>query len=183
MKTQTKNILITIVFAAVFLGGLIWLSRLPAGRANLPAGQEGLPPGSENANTAVAAYAGRLVPNERNYDFGQIKMSAGKVSRRFALKNAGTATALLGRIYTSCMCTTATLWRGTSNLGTFGMPGHGLLSPANQPIAPGEEITLEVIFDPAAHGPAGVGPAKRVVYVEEGEGEPLELLITATVTP
>ena len=185
MKTQTKNILIAIVFAAVFLGGLVWLSRLPAGQANLPGGQAGLPPGSENANTAAGAYAGRLVPNERNYDFGQIKMSAGKVSRRFALKNAGTEIALMGRIYTSCMCTTAYIVRPDGSAkGPFGMPGHGgAVPPANESVGAGESRIIRVVYDPNAHGPAGVGRIDRFITLTDDSGTTLEYEIKANVTP
>ena len=69
-------------------------------------------------------------------------------------------------------------------LGPYGMPGHGGFAPAiNQIVASGEEITVKVIFDPAAHGPAGVGLIERAVYVENNSGKPVEIQFKAVVTP
>ena len=43
------------------------------------------------------------------------------------------------------------------------MPGHGgLVSFANQEIGAGEEALMEVEVDPAAHGPQGTGPPKKL---------------------
>ncbi|KKT83316.1 MAG: hypothetical protein UW81_C0021G0020, partial [Candidatus Giovannonibacteria bacterium GW2011_GWC2_44_9] len=41
----------------------------------------------------------------------------------------------------------------------------------------------EVVFDPAAHGPAGVGRIERAVYLENSASEALQLKFSATVTP
>ena len=48
---------------------------------------------------------------------------------------------------------------------------------------PGDDAVVEVVFDPAAHGPAGIGPIERVVTIENSAGRPLELAFNATVTP
>jgi len=71
------------------------------------------------------------------------------------------------------MCTTATITdNNKKETGTFGMPGHrGNLSRADIIIEPGENITVKAIFDPAAHGPAGVGLAQRSIYLETDSGE------------
>lgn len=53
----------------------------------------------------------------------------------------------------------------------------------NQTINPGEEASVEVVFDPAAHGPAGVGQIQRTVTIENNTGKPLELGFSAVVTP
>lgn len=67
--------------------------------------------------------------------------------------------------------------------GPFGMPGHGAIPTINEALEPGTEATIEVVFDPAAHGPAGVGKVNRVVTVETASGEALQLSFQATVTP
>jgi len=86
------------------------------------------------------------------------------------------------KIYTSCMCTTAVLKQGDQSWGPYGMPGHGFMPAVNKTVRPGEELSLEVIYDPNAHGPAGVGYVERLVYLATDKG--LDLLkITATVTP
>ncbi|MEK7549216.1 MAG: DUF1573 domain-containing protein [Patescibacteria group bacterium] len=101
------------------------------------------------------------------YDFGVISMGNGNVSHRFALKNENSETITIKKIYTSCMCTTATLIDSKGEKrGTFGMPGHGDLSNIGFQIAGGETVEIEAIFDPAAHGPEGIGPVKRIIYIE-----------------
>jgi len=52
----------------------------------------------------------------------------------------------------------------------------------NDTIKAGETREIEVVFDPNAHGPAGVGLIERVVRLEYGE-KTLELNIKAVVTP
>ena len=83
------------------------------------------------------------------------------------------------------MCTTAILKMSSGKeLGPYGMPGHGGFAPSiSQIVDPGEEITVKAIFDPAAHGPAGVGPIERAVYVENDSGRPVEIQFKAMVTP
>ena len=46
-----------------------------------------------------------------------------------------------------------------------------------------EEMEIEVIFDPNAHGPAGVGLAERAVYLDNDRGVPFELTFSADVAP
>ena len=124
-----------------------------------------------------------LLANEVSFDFGTISMAKGKVSYAFKIKNPTTEPITLTKIYTSCMCTTASLLNGSKKLGPFGMPGHGAVPRINSILQPGEEADLEVVFDPAAHGPAGVGKIERAVYVESKSSVPLEFGFTAMVTP
>jgi hypothetical protein len=82
------------------------------------------------------------------------------------------------------MCTTATLTTSSGRLyGPFGMPGHGFVPPTNAPLSPGQEASVRIVFDPAAHGPAGVGRVERVVTLEAPNARPLELRFVALVKP
>ena len=63
------------------------------------------------------------------------------------------------------------------------MPGHGFGPKIDETFLPGEEAVIEVIFDPSAHGPAGIGTVERAVYLENDSGLLLELLIKAVVAP
>ena len=111
-------------------------------------------------------------------------MAQGKVSHEFTIKNVGKEPLKLGKMYTSCMCTTVSLLLNGEKKGPFGMPGHTPLPKVNKEIQPGGSAQIEVIFDPAAHGPAGVGIIERVAYVEGSSlAEPLEFGIKAFVTP
>jgi len=132
----------------------------------------------------AAVQPGPLVAARPNYDFGAISMAAGDVSTTYRIKNEGAAPLTLDRIFTSCMCTTATLITANGRKqGPFGMPGHGPLKAVNAQLAPGEIALLEVVFDPAAHGPSGVGRIERVVTVNAKGAPPLELGMVAMVRP
>jgi hypothetical protein len=110
-------------------------------------------------------------------------MAAGMVSHRYWFKNEGAAPVLIQRIYTSCMCTTATLVKGMRVVGRYGMPGHGPLPDVNESLAPGEAAYIDAVFDPAAHGPSGLGHTERVITIERAGVELLALHFTANVTP
>lgn len=120
---------------------------------------------------------------ETMYDFGDVSMAKGKVTRNFKVANNSGQPVNIGRVYTSCMCTEAKLMMGGESFGPYGMPGHGMTSSINKTMVPGSEADVEAIFDPAAHGPAGIGPVERAIYIETKNGAPLELKFRANVTP
>ena len=159
-----------IAIAAV-IGGLLWLGRPTSTDKEL--GNAG----------AGAGNSGSLAAEESTFDFGAVSMASGNVSHLFRIKNSGSSAIAVTKLYTSCMCTTATLINGNERNGPFGMPGHGFIPLIQESIGPGQEADIEVVFDPTAHGPAGIGRIERIVYVEQKYGETLELQIGATVTP
>ena len=110
-------------------------------------------------------------------------MANGVVKKSFEIRNPSNSGATIRKVYTSCMCTSARLITKERQLGPFGMPGHGVIPTINQSLAAGEAATLEVTFDPAAHGPAGVGPIVRNIFVESADGGKLTLEIRASVKP
>jgi hypothetical protein len=149
----------------------------PGGNAPAPAASRA------PAATGEARAAQVLAARETHFDFGSISMAAGMVSHRYWFRNEGTAPVLIQRVYTSCMCTTATLVKGMRVIGRYGMPGHGPLPDVNEALAPGEAAYIDAVFDPAAHGPSGLGRTERVITIERAGGRPLELQFTAYVTP
>lgn len=167
--TMNKNILVGIGIIAV-LGILFWLGR---GNINDPNNSANL---SENVALNLAA-------SEDYYNFGEISMAAGKISHDFKVKNSGAELVKIEKLYTSCMCTAAYFFQNGKKLGPFGMSGHGFVPPLRKIISPGEEVIISVTFDPAAHGPAGVGPIEREIYLEDKSGPLLTLGIGAKVTP
>lgn len=164
---QNKSIFLGALASLAILGGIIWLAK----------------PDATTNQEASASGDGKLAAEESSFDFGSISMAKGNVSRNFKIKNTGAGTATINKIYTSCMCTVATLEVRREKWGPFGMPGHGLVPNLKIKLAPGEEAGVEAVFDPAAHGPAGVGQIERAVIIESDSGEPLELRFTALVTP
>ncbi len=126
---------------------------------------------------------GQLTAGESFYDFGSVSMAKGLVSRKFTLTNPDSVPAVVIKIYSSCMCTKGTLTVGDRTYGPYGMPGHGAIPGIAAEIAPGQTAQLEVIFDPAAHGPAGVGKIERTVTAELNGQSPLNFNFSANVTP
>lgn len=162
-----KNIIIYVLSTAAVVGGLVWIAR-PNQNANLD---------------PTAAVISTLAASENQYDFGAISMANGNVSKTFTVSNSGSESVMLEKIYTSCMCTEASLILNGQKFGPYGMPGHGLVPKVNRALAAGETAEIEVVFNPNAHGPAGVGPIERIIFVEEKGRQPLELNIKAMVTP
>ena len=131
----------------------------------------------------AASLTGTLTAVQNATDFGRISMRNGKVSYRYSLRNETEAPALIEEIYTSCMCTEASLLLGAERVGPFGMPGHVSNPKVNGVVQPGQSVMVEAVFDPQAHGPAGVGRNDRAVSVVLGGQRVLELQFTAYVTP
>lgn len=166
---NSKSILGIFLGTVALVGGLIWL------------GQPGVNPnGSRDGNNLAPSS---LKVEKSNFDFGTISMANGKVSYVFKIRNSGEAPVTVSRLYTSCMCTSASLMTGSEKFGPFGMPSHGAIPSIKAIIAPNQEAEVEVVFDPNAHGPAGVGKIQRVVTLENNAGGPIQLNFSAMVTP
>jgi hypothetical protein len=64
------------------------------------------------------------------------------------------------------MCTKASFEIGDRKTRFFGMEGHGDRNPpVNIDIPDGASGKVVVQFDPAAHGPQGIGPFERSVFL------------------
>ena len=155
--------------AAVLIGGAVLIARPTDPVAQKPENQ---------------TAGGVLTAAETSFDFGAISMAKGKVTHAFEIVNSSDASVTITKIYTSCMCTEAILAIDGRRRGPFGMPGHGGFVPGiRETLAPGARALVETTFDPAAHGPAGVGAITRAVTVETGRAAPLQLMFSAVVTP
>ena len=167
-----KRLVIGAALVLAVLGGLIVAAR------------PGPVPKAQATPARVETPSNRiLTAKEMNFDFGSVSMAAGKVAHRYWIRNTGATPIVLRKMYTSCMCTTAALVKGGRKFEPSGMPGHGSIATLNEPIAPNEAAMVEVVFDPAAHGPAGIGRIERLVTVQTDLESPLELAFVANVTP
>ncbi len=176
--TDKNRIFSFVIVIVVLLAGLLLYAR-PGSKVN---SQDSI---STSGNFHLARKGDVLTTEEKLYDFGTISMKNGNVSKVFKITNAGSGEVEISKLTTSCMCTTAYLIRpdGTRK-GPFGMPGHGSSVPRlNETIRAGESRDIEVVYDPNAHGPAGVGMVDRFVFLEDSNGEVLQLEIKANVTP
>jgi len=171
--SENKNIITGAIISILFLGGLVLVSKPSSGI-----------PGEHNQMTGTnpSASSTKISAEETSYDFGTISMAAGRVSHIFKIKNSSAEPAKIVKLYTSCMCTEAKLTTANGVKGPFGMPGHMSIPEINVTLTPGEEAAVEAIFDPNAHGPAGVGKMDRVVTLETNSGN-VDLKFSVTVTP
>lgn len=124
-----------------------------------------------------------LSVSEKLYDFGTISMKNGLVNHIFKVTNSSNKDVYVKKINTSCMCTMAYIEGANEDKGPFGMEGMGYLPPANETIKAGESRDIKVVYDPNAHGPAGVGAIDRLIYLTDTSGDTLQFEIKAVVTP
>ena len=164
---MNKRTIISILIFVVVIGWIGWSAR----------------PDSKSVEIASSAGGNLIVDGSASFDFGNISMYAGKVKHQFRLINGSSTASEISRIYTSCMCTSVILETSDGRFGPYGMLGHGYVPKVNKVVNQNEDAKIEVTFDPAAHGPAGVGRIERTVSVENNLGQTLELQISATVTP
>ena len=162
MSFEKKLIILTIVSTIIIVvAGSVWLSSSSAPQISA----------SQNAKAYVISPT--------SADWGQIPMYKGTVTKEFTLKNTGTDTLKLFNIKTSCHCTKAHMTIDSNDSPDFGMDSY---SSWVGEVAPGKEAKLSVIFDPAYHGPQGVGPISRFVSVETNDKTNPKLTFTVTGT-
>jgi hypothetical protein len=162
---------IIIIFSLIVLGliGLMFLGK----------GQQ------KNTNSSLDSNLSNLLtPSEMMYDFGNISMKDGLATHIFQVQNLSEQDVNLSKLYTSCMCTEAYLIQSDGNkIGPFGMQGMGFMPKVNEVIKTGDSRDIEVVYDPNAHGPAGVGVINRFILLEDSNGGELQLEVRANVTP
>jgi len=169
MKTRTIIILIILVIIGLFTWG--YFSK---------GGTASSVQGISTSNTSKSI----LVAAETFYDFGTISMKNGNVSKEFTINNLTNEDITIKTVLTSCMCTNAFIVNlDGSTKGPFGMAGMGYVPPANDTIKPEESRIVRVVYDPNAHGPAGVGEIDRFITLTDSSGGNLQLEIKAFVTP
>ncbi len=171
---MNKKSIISTIAVVFLLGGLFWLGSVTSSRK---------PATPIDVAGAKSESKGPLLADVSSFDFGSISMAKGNVSNMVKVKNIGSAPITVNKIYTSCMCTSASVTMMGKKYGTFGMPGHGGSPSINLMMRPNEEMEVNVTFDPNAHGPAGVGTIERQIFVENSAGDPIVINFKAVVTP
>ena len=186
MKDKNK-IIVFIVVIVILVIGLFLFGKPSKDNAiksgNIPEGSQEL----ENSHTAGTGdtTANALTASETFYDFGTISMKNGNVSKVFKVSNSTTQDIKVPSLTTSCMCTTAYIIKADgSRSRPYGMPGHGGAVPkANAIVEAGGSLDIEVVYDPNAHGPAGVGLIERAVFLEDESNNVIEFKFKVNVTP
>jgi len=121
-----------------------------------------------------------VITGVSSHDWGTIDMNDGVVKKTFSLTNEGEGTLELANVKTSCACTYAIITVNGKKSPQFGM--HSVSSWTGK-VEPGEEAQVEVVFDPAFHGPQGVGAISRQVTIETNDksNPAIEFNLTANV--
>ena len=175
MKTKTIIIWVLSTFSLLILL-MYWGSKniLPSALSN-----------NSSETSKTSEIKNQLIASETFYDFGKISMANGDVSKIFKVTNSSSEDIKVPSLTTSCMCTNAFVIESDgSKKGPFGMPGHGGAVPrVNEIIKAGESRDIEVVYNPNAHGPAGVGLIERSVFLEDENGKIIEFKFKVNVTP
>ncbi len=176
---ESKTISIIAVILLILFGLFIWgYSGKGVGAGATTASVQGAPGAASNSKSLLTAP-------EVFYDFGTISMKNGNVTKEFTVTNPTDKDINVPTLVTSCMCTTAFIVAPNGSIkGPFGMPGHGgAVPPANELIKAGESRIIRVVYDPNAHGPAGVGQVDRFIMLTDATGGTVQFEIKALVTP
>lgn len=120
---------------------------------------------SQKPEVTLSAGA-QAVVDKTFVDWGQITYSGGKVKATYRITNSGTEVLKLFGATTSCACTSGTITANGQVTAPFGM--HSTMTEVVE-IASGKDAIVEALFDPAFHGPSGVGPISRTVTVQTND--------------
>ena len=143
-----------------FVAGIVIITILILGGAVLFGTKTG-------ATTQVTADTQVVMSVDSNrYDWGTIDLNGGIVSKSFAIEKKGLTPLKLYDVKTSCVCTTAQLRTASQTSPRFKM--HEKSSSVFE-VKPGETAELLVEFDPAFHGPSGVGPITRTITMNTND--------------
>ena len=160
---ERKFIIIIFVLTAIILFGGIYVLTIT----------------SNTPQISTSANAKAYVSDSTSFDWGIIPMNKGNVTKTFTIKNNGSDILKLYNVKTSCHCTKAYITINNADSPSFGMDN---LSSWTGEVAPNQEASLTAVFDPAFHGPQGVGPINRFVLVETNDKSNQKLTFTLTGT-
>lgn len=140
-----------------FIAGIVVVTVLLLGGVVIVGSKMGATP-QVVADTQVS-----LAVENNTHDWGTIDINDGIASKTFTIENTSSEPLRLHDVKTSCMCTTAQLVTAEASSKKFGMHEK---SPSVFEVKPGETAELVIEFDPAFHGPSGVGPISRTVTMD-----------------
>lgn len=157
----------------VMVGGIVFIFTLIIGFAFWQGGDENV----ANNNVQPLAQVAGIQISPETYELGSVDLNGGLVTKEYEVKNETDQEVVLQKVVTSCMCTQAKVAIGDKESRFFGMEHPTDKNPSiNYEIPPGKSAKVTVNFDPAAHGPQGVGPFDRVVTLTFSEPAGVEKL-------
>jgi len=143
-KGSTDHFVLWVILITIFLFGIVVYFGTKMG----------------STTEVVSDSKVELFVESKTYDWGTIDYNAGIVTKSFEIQNTGNDVLKLYDVKTSCMCTTAQLKTLKETSSKYGM--HEKSSEVFE-VNPGEKVELLIEFDPAFHGPSGVGPVTRTI--------------------
>ncbi len=126
--------------------------------------------GSGSESEPVGDGLPRVVVAPRVRDLGEVSVQGGTITTLFFVRNAGEGKLVITDMETSCMCTEAALIMDGVEGPRLGMRGHGPRPVWSAELAPGQEATLKVYYDPTVHEELR-GPVTRVVRIHTNDPE------------
>lgn len=118
----------------------------------------------------------KWLDGETSFELGDVEYSGGLVSTTLAFTNNSVDEVKIEDVFSNCSCTVAVISHGPHTIGPFGMPGHDLdeVGELDWSILPGDDFTVKITFDPAAHGEESIGDnveRKVTIQTDMGNGE------------
>lgn len=167
MSKETKYIIgISLAVVAVIGGIAVWASTPTSGSTG------GIGRGGDRFVNNV--FAQGISATTESINIGQVSYGGGIIKKEFEIKNTTEKTMKLIKIVTSCMCTKTRVKFGEKTTKFYAMEMNGDKNPIiNYDFPAGSTAKVEFDFDPAAHGPAGIGSIDRVItlYFDTGYKE------------
>lgn len=168
MNDKKFIIIIAVLTLAILFGGIVLISKSTS-----------IFSVQSSPKISLSEKARAETQDPTSFDWGIIPMKGGYAVKTFAIKNIGTDTLKFYNIKTSCHCTKARMTIDGKDSPDFGMSDT---SDWVGELAPGKIAKLTAIFDPAFHGPQGVGPINRFVSVETNDKGTPKITFTLTGT-
>lgn len=124
--------------------------------------------------------APKVTVSEVKRDLGTVSLKSGAVTTEFTIKNEGKSDLVIDKLSSSCGCTSASIVYQGKEGPRFYMAGHGQDAPDPSwkiSIAPGNEATVKVYYDPTVH-PDLTGAVTREVSVHSNDPVDFETKLT-----
>ncbi|MDO8551272.1 MAG: DUF1573 domain-containing protein [bacterium] len=149
MNKFTIGIIIFTVL--IFTGGIFILSKAPS-KAGLQ--KEG---------------GVKIGIDHDKYEFGTVKLTSGIVEHKYPVTNAGQKDLKIANLASSCACTKVYFKSSAGESPKASMKGMTKPSSWVGVLKPGGQGELVMDFDPAFHGPGGVGKISRSLSFETND--------------
>lgn len=130
--------------------------------------------------TADDPQAPKLTAAVTEHDFGTVRLSEGKVSKEFVVKNEGKSPLEFVSANSSCGCTSLRIALPGNTSPLYMMAGHQDSVEWKGSLAPGEEAKVIVYYDPAVH-PELNKAVTRTVTVDTNDPNMPQLKLTIRV--